>query len=911
MKFLTTLIIILIGLVILAGISFFGYQFYQKLHAPAESPFKAIPQNSALIIKLNKPSLLWSQTKQTNELWKDLFSVPYLSALKHQINILDSAIHKNQKIGILIRNNPLFIIFSQTVSNYYGLLFMINIPTGVPEEDISEFIEKTWPRGITIDKSSYAGSSVYQVNDKSKKDPFFFATRNGIFIGSRQEILVKQAIDRLSLNLTSSEDQNFPKMVAISGKNVDANIFVNYQKIAPFMGSVFTNGTLSDYLNVSHFATWTGLDLIQKKEEWLVSGYTVCDDSSHEYLSHFSGQSPQNISMPGILPGNATAFTWIGLSDPGTYYQNLVSSKLTTSIYKSIYPNLLRIENILQTHLIDYFIPWTGNEIGLVTSPTSQNKDRNNVYGVFKVTDRNLADSLLQSLGNVASDQIQKETFKNHIIYTLNIPDLIPGIWGNLYQKLKGTAYTFLDDYIVFGNDPSSIKEFVEQVLSENVLTRNPDYLHFSEDLSDQSNLCYYFNTRQSFRELQSILSENINKEINPVIDSLKTFESLGIQIIDNGENFITNIFINHKTEEHSKGPLIWQTALDTLISGKPVIIMNAFKGKPAILAYDLANTMYLIDWNGNIQWKLKLPGQPVGDIYEIRPNKSDSVCFLFNTWKHICVVDNNGLFAYNSPFYLPLQAVTGLTCVELPSAGNYQIYLPLEDKKIYSFDVFGRQQVGWAKPAMNEFAAKPVQHLKVQGKDYFFTISRNGQVLITDIRGKPVVQPKSKIPFSTRSGFFLNKTNNKGPFLTSSREGKLLYLRNDGKTTDLKFNNFTQDHIFYYADINSDKIQEFIYFDLNKIYCYNRFQKLLYDYTFPSQILSPFMLKSPSGDILLGAVSQKSGDIYLFGKKGLLTVDRAIRGNTPFDLRIINPDLGTSLVIGTGKYVRNYLLSK
>jgi hypothetical protein len=70
-------------------------------------------------------------------------------------------------------------------------------------------------------------------------------------------------------------------------------------------------------------------------------------------------------------------------------------------------------------------------------------------------------------------------------------------------------------------------------------------------------------------------------------------------------------------------------------------------------------------------------------------------------------------------------------------------------------------------------------------------------------------------------------------------------------------------------------------------------------------------MLKSPSGDILLGAVSQKSGDIYLFGKKGLLTVDRAIRGNTPFDLRIINPDLGTSLVIGTGKYVRNYLLSK
>ena len=142
MRFLTTIILVLIGLVILSGIGFFGYQFYQKLHAPAESPFKAIPQNAALIIKLNKPSQLWTETKQTNQLWDDLFCVPYLGSLKNQINFLDSVIQKNQNIGIVLRTNPLFIILSQTGPNSFGLLFLINLPTRESNESVEKFLTK-------------------------------------------------------------------------------------------------------------------------------------------------------------------------------------------------------------------------------------------------------------------------------------------------------------------------------------------------------------------------------------------------------------------------------------------------------------------------------------------------------------------------------------------------------------------------------------------------------------------------------------------------------------------------------------------------------------------------------------------------------------------------------------------------
>ena len=80
-------------------------------------------------------------------------------------------------------------------------------------------------------------------------------------------MLVKQAIDRLSLNLASADDPSFLKVTASSGKNVDANIFVNYDRIAPFIAGITTHGKLADYLNISNFAAWSGLDVIQKKRQ--------------------------------------------------------------------------------------------------------------------------------------------------------------------------------------------------------------------------------------------------------------------------------------------------------------------------------------------------------------------------------------------------------------------------------------------------------------------------------------------------------------------------------------------------------------------------------------------------------------------------------------------------------------------
>ena len=171
------------------------------------------------------------------------------------------------------------------------------------------------------------------------------------------------------------------------------------------------------------------------------------------------------------------------------------------------------------------------------------------------------------------------------------------------------------------------------------------------------------------------------------------------------------------------------------------------------------------------------------------------------------------------------------------------------------------------------------------------------------------MIRIKNKVLFSPYTSWYVNKTNKKGELLTTTVDGKLIYVALDGRTSIVQFNEFTPRHLFFYEDLNCDHSEEFTYFDSNRLYSYDRFQKALSENTFPAGTSSPFLIHFPSGENKLGMVSPKTSDIYIFGKKGLMPVDPVIRGNTRFDIGLLDAEKGTSLVIGSGKFVKNFIL--
>jgi hypothetical protein len=912
MRFFKVSLILTLSILVLAGIGYTGYLICQQFQKPSESPIKAISENTVLVIKVHNPAGLIEELQRSNLIWKDLMTFPIFQTLRTEVDFLDSAIKKNENIRKIVRNYPLLLAVSMTGRSTFGLLILTSVPGGDPEVSITDFIKEIFKTKVTILSSPYSSVTLQEVIVKGNNEPFYFAVKKGVFIGSFHADLVKKGIDRLSLNISSISGTGFQKVESVTGKKVDANIYINFRYLSSFLSKYFLEDLSSKLVRLSLFADWSGLDMIIKRDELLVNGYTTCGDTTTQFLPLLKEQVPQKIEITRVIPDNIFSFIYFGLSDIKNFYSKLTSYQPVQAEIRDNYPTCIELENRLKIRLSDYFIPWIGNEMAVISSKNSSSGEKETTYGIFRVTDRTLADSLLKELSVATGKKRDSQVYRELPVTTLNIPDIIPGTFGSFFGRIEGSSFTFLDNYIIFGNDLISLKRLIDRVSEGKSLENQKEYHDISENISDKSNIYFYFDTKRSLGEIKSILRENLSGPLNPVIDTLRKFESLAIQLSNRNGIFYTRFFIRYNPAGTSEGPLQWQSNLDTSIQERPRIIKPRIHGDPALLVTDKSNNLYMLDNLGNIRWKLHLPGKPSGTIHEIYQKNSDSAVYLFNTDYFICIIDASGKFLTHFPLRLPLKATNALSVISFPGAKDYHILLALSDHKLHSFNLNGKPEEGWRNPLFNEDITKEVQSLTVSHKEFVFIAGKNGQLLITDQKGNIRIKLPKNFRVSANAMFYLNRTNKKGLFLTTDLAGKVVYIQENGTVSEATFNPLSPNHYFLYEDVNNDKTSEFVFFDKNTLYYYNRLYRLLYFYSFRREITQPpFLIKTPNGQKLIGFVDEVTNEVFLFGKEGLIQTSPGIHGNTLFDIGFLTDQKNPELIIGWGKYLRNYRLTQ
>jgi hypothetical protein len=912
MRHLKKAIIVLGTLLLVAGFGYLSWTLYQKFQVQAESPLKAISENTALIIQLNKPSELSQDLFKQNLIWKELTVIPYLASIKKDFTKIDSLLRKNKELARITRKYPLYLAMTMTNRFSYGFLILTSIPGNGGEDLVTGFLEENFGDKISILKNQYGSANLIRVILKSQRDPFYFAVRKGVFMGSIHPQLVTKAIDQLYLNIPSLAGSGFQKVEITTGKKVDANIYINYSLIRPFVSDLLQSDRVNESYKVTRFADWSGLDLILKKDEMLINGFTTTSDTADQYLGIFVGQSPQKTSMMTILPDNISRFTWFGFNTVEDYFMNFQSFASRNPGYIDTYTGLQDFESREQVAVKDYIFPWMGTELCMAKALNNPQTLREDCYTIAKVSNRSLADSLLNELGKMFPKKKDSVLYREMVIRFLPLQDLIPGLFGMTFGDVHATCYTFIGDYIIFGNDQLALKDFIDHYFYGKVLEKDKTFQTVSENISDNTNVFYYFRTEHSHQLLSSSLSDDLKAQIEPAFDSLKKFESVVLQFTARGNIFYTTLFIHYNQIPGIQGPLTWQVALDSLVTGMPQYLTTGSQGEKAVFVFDKTNHLSMIDSAGNIAWKMPVPGLPLSPLQEIPSYQKDTSCFIFNTDTHLCLINSSGKFMEGYPVKLPARATAALTLSGPGKNHVDRIFIPLADNKVHAFRPDGKASGNWLNPGLHEEINQPVKVLQNGKTDFVFITGKKGHLLVTDRKGKPVMKSGRNIRVSANNEFYLNRTNRKGLFLTTDQTGKILYFQESGKTSEVTFNLFSDSHKFFYEDINNDGTYEFIFYDWNKIYFYNRFYKLTYSYTFRHDItVSPYIINLPDGKKWIGAVSGPANEIYLFGKNGLMEIQPGITGNTVFTIGKNRNDAGWSLIIGSGKNLKNYNLMK
>ncbi len=905
-------VIVLSIIILITGLGYLAWVLYQKLPGQNESPLKAISENTALIIQLNRPSELSQDLISQNLLWKELTVIPYLASVKNDIRKVDSLLRTNSKLVQVTKKYPLFLAMTLISRSSYGFLFLTSIPEKNGEDIITGFLEDNFKGKVSILKNQYGSANLVRVIMKGSREPFYFAVRKGVFMGSTHPDLVTKAIDQLYLNIPSLAGSGFQKVENTTGKKVDANIYVNYRLIRPFISELLQSDQQNETYKVGWFADWSGLDVILKKDEMLINGFTTLADTGSQFLGIFSGQSLQKTGMMSILPDNISRFTWMGFNTIGDFYRNFQTFASKNPGYFDAYQGFQDFETHEQVAVKDFILPWMGSELCMARALNNPETMREDPYAIAKVNDKQLADSLLGELGKLFPRKKDSVSYHDVSIRFLPFPELIPGLFGNAFGDMHTTCYVFLGDYVIFGNDLLALKDLIDHYSYGKVLEKDKTFQAVSENISDQTNVFYYFNTGRSHPTIRTTFSDELNSQIEPVFDSLKKFESIALQFSCKGNIFFTSLFIHYNPASENQGPLEWQTTLDTLVTGMPQCVKISRHGPRAVLVFDQANHLYLIDSAGTVSWKVAVSGKPLGNPVEIYLKSADSSCFLFNTENQLHLLQSDGKYAEGYPVTLPFRATGSFTICEMGKNKETRIFIPLSVNKVFAFGIDGKPVRNWPNPALSDGISQPVQVVNSGNKDYIFIVGKNGHLLVTDRKGKTIMKSGKNLRISVNNLFYVNKTNRKGLFLTTDPTGKVLYFQASGRTSEATFNIFSNNHKFLYEDINNDGSCEFIFYDHNKIYFYNRFYKLTYSYLFRRDINGPpYVIKLPGGEERIAAVSASANEIYLFGIHGIIDNFQGIKGNTAFTIGNLGTDPGLKLLIGAGKNLKCYSLPK
>lgn len=878
-------------------------KFFQE---KSELAIRAIPSNTCFFVETNNSVYLFNKIIHSNQIWKQLSNIKDIENLNKQIHFIDSLSKTNTNLlEIFEKQNSIVSISCDKAST--NCLFLIELTKGNRESFVKSIFRSALKNKTPLLKEKYNSVNIYEISVNQSKIHFHFAVSKGIFIASSYLPLVKDAINQLVSGKSLENTASFKKIKATAGKKVDANIYINFNKLNDLARNISKPKYDQILQQFSHFADWAELDLLIKSDEILLNGYTIAIDSLDQYLSLFIKQLPQETFVTRVLPFNTSFFLNLGFSDFNKYFKDFKQYLKANKKLSNYESNISRINKKYNTNIEKDFLSWIGGEVTLTLAGTNPQQNEQNSFTILKAKKSEEAKKLLKELARKSQNKIFTEKYKEFQIGRILIPGLLPLFFGPLFVNSETNYYTIIDDFVVFSSKISDLKSFINQILAGKTLANNVNFTDFSSNTSTNSNIFLYLNIKNSINFLAEFINNKFLTNFENNKKNLSDFEAIAVQFSSLNSMLYTNAYLKFNPEYKLENFSSWKTTLEANIIHQPYLIKDHTNNTKKIIVFDEANNMYLIDSDGSVIWRIPIGEKIISDVYQLDYFKNNKIQYLFNTENKLYLIDLKGRNVENYPIKLPRKATNGIAVFDYDNNKNYRIVFAGNDDKVNNYDIKGNRVKGWNKTRTLAKVIKPLQHLVANKKDNILITDKNGKVIITNRKGiKRFTLPTS---FKNASGskFYENKTNNKGNIISTDRNGSLTYISGKGNVKFTSFGNFSPDHFFFYEDFDKDGNKDFIFVDNNELQIFNRFKKPILEYTFDAKVsIKPVFVNVSKYRSLLGIISDKN-EVFVFDNNGGILKSSGMIGKAPLLINDIDNDGMINIITGEGSFLYNY----
>ena len=774
--------IAILTFIILFGIIFFLlFQKYQELNKQNTDAIQSIPINASIIIEIEN----WNSSLKKLEntiLWKSISSSENWLEIK-KIDSTSVKFKAYDKLKHFIENKKLYLSFHYSTNDFY-----IFLSTECNAEEL-KLIEMNGDLIGSFKTREYDGVKIYELENN-----WNLCHHKDILFMSSSSLLTEDGIRQLNNEISLLDNTKFKKVQTTKSTFAGAHIYINYSSLSKLL-SQNTKLSKSNEKWISRWANWAELDLESSENNLTLSGFTLVEDSSSNYLTSLFDQLEQKIEVSKVAPRNTYKIIALGIEDYNLFYSNY---KDFLAKHNNLYEHNKALFDIKSKYNLDiekYFNGIVLNEMGTISTFSTSGKSDDFIF----IKSKKESEELLSHINPKTDNESFEENYRGFKISKFEINDVIAKLYGHLFSSVKENYFSYIGGYLIFANSTSSLKAFINNFISKKVLDNNASFINFKDQIGSRCNFLYYTNPSIGNWD------ESLKNKWKPFVlkENWMNVSGFVYQLSSKNELFYNNIVLQYDADSDKETQLDWIVNIEKNISISPQIVYNHHTKKNNIIIQDDDKKVYLISSKGKILWKKQLGGIILDKVNQLDFYKNGKLQYIFNTEDSLYIIDRLGRNVENFPMKLNAKAKRGHSLFDYDKNRKYRILIPSENGMVYNYSKEGKAVKGWIFEKMNMPISHQIQYTNIKGKDYIYVVDSNGNTNVVGRNGKKRADIE-KIPVN--SSYYIDKKV--GSIYTSDNSGNIWLTTLKGSQRKIKTSEL-ESFSFYASNINNDDLMD------------------------------------------------------------------------------------------------------
>ena len=510
----------MVGLIVWFGIFRKAGKFDTLQAVPADAVFKVnIVSVNSVYERLHR-----------NFIWRSLKNYPYFEEYHSNLQYVDSLANAYPKLEKILTDRPVTISCHQVGLNKYDFLYVCDLG----KLNVIQVFEALLLGLVQDDEIKI--KTIKDLNGEIREvhwgdGCFFFAIRDNLLIGSLSHALVARSLARCKVSKEEQEE-------VVSG---DIMLDLDHRQLGRWIASVMEESAVADEFSLLR-NTRLMMQLNDKSLRFV--GETRPDPNKYSLLdvvSFLEGGSSNLETIAGENTAAYVSFCFPSFKDAeNLLLENYKVNRLQS--YTEMKKSLDRLNKFLDMDVLEVFTSWIGGEVAIIKPRLENDQKADHIVLAIHAEDIHLAEDQMAYL----AEQIQWRTpvrerameFNGHTIHYFRLKGFFQLFFGGIFERFERPYYTFLGDYVVFSNSPSTLAEMIKEYVLGNTLANNEKHTRLKGQLGSRKNVFGYVQTPNTYEFLYDAFKADSRESLEKNKGAFLSFETIGFSLSKEGGSF-------------------------------------------------------------------------------------------------------------------------------------------------------------------------------------------------------------------------------------------------------------------------------------------------------------------------------------------------------------------------------------